>query len=100
MTTTIILLLLVLIELARLALQYRRGKTLVEQQQKTYCTSFEVENRKMKVWEEDMNEVLLDFGKRGYEIAAVTYSGFNKPEGKHYYTLFFTKKKIKNFKDD
>ena len=37
------------------------------------------------------------FGKRGYEIAAVTYCGFNKSDGKHYYTLFFTKKKIKNF---
>ncbi len=97
--TTALLTLLVLVELARLVLQYRSGKTYVERQEKTYCTSFEVENLKMKVWEEEMKEVLLDFGKRGYEIAAVTYCGFNKSDGKHYYTLFLTKKKIKNFSE-
>lgn len=95
--TTSLLALLVLIELARLVLQYRSGKTFVERQEKTYCTSFEVENRKMKVWEEDISPMIKEFGQRGYEISAVTYSGFNKSDGKHYYTLFFTKKKIKNF---
>lgn len=97
--TTSLLTLLVLIELARLVLQYRSGKTYVERTEKTYCTSFEVENRKIKVCEEGMMAVLLDFGKQGYEIAAATYSGFNKFEGKHSYTLFFTKKKIKNFSE-
>lgn len=97
--TTALLTLLVLIELARLVLQCRSGKTFAERQEKTYCTSFEVENRKMKVWEEEMKEVLLDFGKRGYEIAAAIYNGFNKTDGKHYYTLFFTKKKIKIFSE-
>lgn len=35
--TTALLTLLVLIELARLVLQYRSGKTYAERQEKTYC---------------------------------------------------------------
>lgn len=97
--TTALLTLLVLIELARLVLQSRSGKTYVERTEKTYCTSFEVENRKMKVWEEEVSPTIKEFGQRGYEISAVTYNGFNKLDGKHYYTLFFTKKKIKNFSE-
>lgn len=98
--TTALLILLVLIELARLALQYRSGKTYAESKGNTYCNAYEVENKKMKVWEEELSETLNDFGKRGYEITAATYSGFNKLDCKHYYTLFFTKKKIKNFTEE
>ena len=98
--TTVLLIIIVLIELARLALQYMSGKTYAEGKEKTYCKAYEVENRKMKVWEEELRETLHDFGKRGYEIAAVTYEGFCKLDNKSYYTLFFTKKKIKNFTEE
>lgn len=43
--TEALLILLVLIELARLVLQYRSGKTYAERQEKTYCTTYEVENK-------------------------------------------------------
>lgn len=95
--TTTLLTLLVLIELARLVLQYRSGKMFSARHEKTYCMAYKVDNVKLKVTEKEVNDCLEDFGKQGYEIAAATYSGFNKTDGKHYYTLFFTKNKIKNF---
>lgn len=99
MTTTIILL-LVLIEAARLALQWWSYKKYGEEREKTYCTTYKVYNVKLKVPEEEVNDYLDDFGKQGYEIAAAIYNGFNKTDGKHYYTLLLTKKEIKNFKED
>lgn len=95
--TTALLIILVLIELARLVLQYKQGKVYKEQREKTYCTANEVENVKSKVSEDYLKNELDNWAFLGYEIAAVTYSGFNKSDNKHYYILFFTKKKIKNF---
>lgn len=98
--TTSLLILIVLIELARLVLQYKQGKAYKEQRGKTYCTTSEVENKRSKVREEDLHIELCNFAKRGYEIVTVMYSGYNKSDNKHYYTLFFTKKKIKNFVEE
>lgn len=98
--TTALLILLVLVELARLVLQYRSGKTYAERQNKTYCTTCEVENKRSKVSEDDLRVELDNWANRGYEIAAVSYSGFNKSDNKHYYILFFTRKKIKNFTEE
>ncbi|MDE5987527.1 MAG: hypothetical protein K2H16_09680 [Prevotella sp.] len=89
--TTALLTLLVLVELARLALQYKSGKKYAERQEKTYCTTSDVENiTSTAINEQHLRLVLADFGGRGYELASVVLSG-------NIYTLFFTKKKIKNF---
>lgn len=97
--TEILLTLLVLIELARLVLQYRSGKTYAARQEKTYCAACEVIQFRSKVRECDLQKELETWGNRGFEIASVTYSGFSKADNTHYYTLFFTKKKIKNFSE-
>lgn len=97
--TTALLIIIVLIELARLALQYRSGKTYAERQEKTYCTAVKVWNVADKVPEEDLKKTLDVWANGNYEIATVTYSGFNKSTNKHYYTLFFTKKRIKSFEE-
>lgn len=95
---TTLLTLLVLIELARLALQYRSGKTYAEMQKKTYCTTFEVENKTSTVINEhDLRIELDNWGRRGYELVSVVLSGHNNKDDCNIYTLFFTKKKIKNF---
>lgn len=98
--TTALLTLLVLIELARLVLQYRSGKTFVKRQEKTYCTTSEVENKTSTVINEhDLRIELDNWGKRGYELVAVVLSGHNYKDDCNIYTLFFTKKKIKNFSE-
>lgn len=95
--TTALLILIVLIELARLFLQYQQGKAYKKQAEKTYCIASDVSNIKSKVSEDNLCYELDNWGFLGYEIVAATYSGFNESDNKHYYTLFFTKKKIKNF---
>ncbi len=99
MTTTIILL-LVLIESARLALQWWSYKKYGSERDKTYCAPYEVENFYIKVKEEEMKDLLVKYGKMGYELVCAEYCGFYKASGCRLYTLFFTKKKIKNFKED
>ena len=94
--TTALLILLVLIELARLFLQYQQGKAYKKQIEKTCCIASDVSNIKSKVSEDELGYELDNWAFRGYEIVAATYCGFNKSDNKHYYTLFFTKKKIKN----
>lgn len=96
--TTSLLTLLVLIELARLVLQYRSGKTFAARQEKTYCTTVEVKNyTSTAINEQHLRMVLDDWGKRGYELKSVVISGHNDMDDCNIYTLFFTKKKIKNF---
>lgn len=98
--TTALLIIIVLVDLARLWLQYRSGKTYAERQEKTYCTASEVENLRIKVKEDDINNYLDKYGKMGYEFVCATYSGFNKTLNYHSYTLFFTRKKIKNYTEE
>lgn len=96
--TTFLLIILVLIELARLMLQYRSGKTYAERQKKDYCMASEVKNiTAVGINAEHLHLVLNDYGKRGYELVSVVISGHNDKDDCNIYTLFFTKKKIKNF---
>lgn len=95
--TTALLTLLVLVELARLVLQYRSGKTYAERQEKTYCEAHEVRNHHCKAFEDQIQNQIDLWSIKGYEIASAVYIGYNKTEGKRCYILFFTKKKIKNF---
>lgn len=97
--TTSLLTLLVLIELARLVLQYRSGKTYVERQEKTYCMASEVELREVLAKDKELQSELNRMAAFGYEIASVVYVGFNDTDLCHYYSLFFTRKKIKNFSE-
>lgn len=94
--TTALLILLVLIELARIALQYRQGKAYKEQTKKTYCTASETENTYVYVEESNLRRSLDTWGDLGFEIASVIDNGIRR-NGNHYFLLFFTKKKIKNF---
>lgn len=96
--TTALLIVLVLIELARLALQYWIGKTYAESNGKTYCTTKDVENKTSTVINEhDLRIELDNWGRRGYELVSVVISGHNYKDDSNIYTLFFTRKKIKNF---
>lgn len=92
--TTALLIMLVLIELARLVLQYRSGKTYAERQEKTYCTASNVENVYAFVERNHLQRELDSWGKLGYEVVSVV------DDGNRYYLLFFTRKKIKNFTED
>lgn len=95
--TTALLILIVLIELARLALQYQQGKAYKKQAEKTYCKVSEVENyTSTAINEQHLRLELDDWGKRGYELVSVVISGHNDMDDCNIYTLFFTKKKIKN----
>lgn len=94
--TTALLTLLVLIELARLVLQYRSGKTYAERQEKTYCKVSEVENC-VKVVRRDpytIRECLKQMSADKWELVTAhrTKNGNTM--------LFFTRKKIKNFVED
>ena len=94
--TETLLTLLVLVELARLVLQYRSIKTYAERQEKTYCTTSKVENIYAFVEKTNIQRELDSWGQLGYEIVSVVDDG-NRRNGDHYYLLFLTKKKIKNF---
>ncbi len=94
--TTALLIMLVLIELARLVLQYWSGKTYAERQGKTYCTASKAENIYALVERTHLQRELDSWGNLGYEIVSVVDDG-NRRNGDHYYLLFFTKKKLKNF---
>lgn len=103
MTTTIIILLLVLIvEAARLALQWWSYKKYGEQRDKWYCTSYEVENIIYPVARDinKLGDVLEWHSERGYEFVGAIEGGISSALGGTFYYLFFTKKKIKNFKED
>ena len=99
--TTALLILLVLIELARLVLQYLSARTYDIRHGKKYCTTSEVENyTSTAINEQHLRLELDDWGKRGYELVSVVLSGHNDMDDCNIYTLFFTKKKIKNFTED
>lgn len=91
--TTALLILLVLIELARLVLQYWSGKTYAERQEKTYCATSEIENI-VKVVRRDpytIRKCLEDMSADKWELVAAHRT-------KNWsMMLFFTKKKLKNF---
>lgn len=94
--TTVLLIIIVLIELARLSLQYNQGKAYKERIEKTCCIASEVENAYAFVKDSCLQRELDSWGHLGYEIVSVVDHGSRK-NGDHYYLLFFTKKKIKNF---
>lgn len=96
--TTSLLTLLVLIELARLVLQYRSGKTYAARQEKTYCAACEVIQFRSKVRECDLQKELETWGNRGFEIASVTYSGFSKADTSITTLCFSSKRKLKAIK--
>lgn len=91
--TNVLLLIIVVIEITRIILFALRANMLRE----TYATTTLVYNQRRKVKEDDVAEVIEEVGKHGYEITAVTYSGFCKSDSCHYYTIFYSKKKIENF---
>ena len=91
--TTALLTLLVLIELARLVLQYKQGKAYREQTGKTYCATKQVENV-VKVVRRDyyaINECIEKMSTENYELVAAHRTR------NWSMMLFFTRKKIKNF---
>lgn len=94
--TTALLILLVLIEFARLALQYQQGKAYKEQTEKTYCTTSEIENI-VKVVRRDpytIRECLEDMSADKWELVAAHRT-------KNWsMMLFFTKKTVKNFTEN
>lgn len=97
MTTTIIILLLVLIvEAARLALQWWSYKKYGEEREKTYCTTYKVKSV-LRVVRRDphaIRQCLNLMSADGWELVAAHYTkNFS-------INLYFTKKKIKNFKED
>lgn len=94
--TTALLIIIVLIELARLVLQYWSGKTYAERQGKKYCTASKAENIYAFVEKAHLQRELDSWGSLGYEIVSVVDDG-NRRNGDHYYLLFFTKKTVKNF---
>lgn len=94
--TTALLTLLVLIELARLVLQYEQSKAYKEQMEKTYCTASKAGNIYALVNRYHLQRELDSWGKLGYEVVSVVDDG-NRRNGDHYYLLFFTKKTVKNF---
>lgn len=83
--TTLLLTLLVLIELARLVLQYRSGKT--------YCTTSEVENVLELIERKDLQRKIKIWGHLGFEVSSVIDNGDKDC------LVFFTKKNIKNFSE-
>lgn len=93
--TTALLIMLVLIELARLVLQYKQGKAYKEHNENIYCTTFEVDNVEIVVDSDHIWSTMEDYGKRGYEFvqAICPYSGYGDIKTQ----LFFSRKKIKNF---
>lgn len=95
--TTALLIIIVLIELARLALQYQQGKAYKEQTEKTYCTTSEIRNICIKAFEDQIQNQIDLWSIKGYEIASAVYTGYNNIEKKRCYLLLFTRKKIKNF---
>lgn len=97
--TTALLILLVLIELARLVLQYKQGKAYREQTEKTYCEASKAENAYAFVERSHLQRELDSWGHLGYEIVSVVDDG-SRRNGDHYFLLFFTKKRIKNFTEN
>lgn len=95
--TTLLLIILVLIELARLMLQYRSGKRIYERDAKSYAQSVEARNFEIMVREQDINHELEYYGDCGFELVSVLHMGFDETQKEHYFMLFFTKKKVKNF---
>lgn len=93
--TTALLIIIVLIELARLAIQYMQGKSYRYQTEKTYCTTTEAKNISLFVERKHIQSELDRWGSLGYEIVSVVNSGIDE-SGDHYYLLLFTRKKIKN----
>ncbi len=94
--TETLLIIIVLIELARLALQYKQGKAYKEQTGKTYCATSEIENI-VKVVRRDpytIRECLEQMSADKWELVTAHRT-------KNWsMMLFFTRKKIKNFTEE
>ena len=95
--TTTLLSIFVLVELARLIMQCWSAKTFGRRAERTYCAASKMINIRSKIKEQELDDALSVASKNGYEVTAVTYSGYCKTDKSHYYTLFFTKKYLKNY---
>lgn len=92
-----LLLLLVFIEGLRLFLQYKQAKNFLRAQENTYCAPSKVENRYVKVYEEDLSDKLYHYASIGMEVVSICYAGFDITAKKRTYLLLFTHKQIKNY---
>lgn len=87
---TLFFIILVLIELARLILQYRSGKRLYERESKSYVKSIKAENFYLVQQEQNVKHELEYWGNMGYEIVAVIDLGKDE-YNIHNFMLFFYK---------
>lgn len=95
--TNILLSIIAVLLFARIVLLIRQGRRAVE---KGYAAPSEVENKISTVIDEyDLRIELDNWGRRGYELVSVVVSGYNDEDDCYIYTLFFTRKKIKNYYD-
>lgn len=96
--TNILLSIIAVLLFARIVLQVRQGKRALE---KVYAATSEVENKTSTVIDEyDLRIELDNWGRRGYELVSVVVSGHNDKDDCNIYTLFFTRKKIKNYYEE
>lgn len=93
---TLFLIILVLIELARLLLQYLSGNRTFESKSKSYVKSIKAENFYLVQQEQNVKHELEYWGNMGYEIVAVIDLGKDE-YNIHNFMLFFTKRHVKTF---
>ncbi len=92
--TNILLSIIAVLLFARIVLQVRQGKRVVE---KGYAAPSEVENCMAIVEEYRVGSTIADYAKRGWELVQVIDHCGGSGNSKH--QLFFTRKKIKNYYD-
>lgn len=92
-----LLLLLVIIEGLRFFLQYKQAKNFLRAQENTYCAPSKVENRYVKVYEDDLSDKLYHYASIGMEVVSICYAGYDITAKKRTYLLLFTHKQIKNY---
>lgn len=100
MTTFVIiylLTLLVIIEGLRFFLQYKQAKNFLRAQENTYCAPSKVENKYVKVYEDDLSDKLYHYANLGMEVVSICYAGYDISAKKRTYLLLFTSKHIKNY---
>lgn len=90
--TNILLSIIAILLLARVVLQVKQGKRLLEH---SFCSTSDVENIEAVVDSYSVSTTISRYGERGYEFvqAICPYGG----SGAGKTQLFFTKKRIKNY---
>lgn len=92
-----LLLLLVIIEGLRFFLQYKQARNFLRAQENTYCAPSKVENRYVKVYEDDLSDKLYHYASLGMEAVSICYAGFDISAKKRTYLLLLTSKHVKNY---